>query len=172
MDPEGIPMRDELKIMQSAFLRSGLAGLALAAALAVAVAPALHAQSEGPATPNQRHASSWLEAYEILGGILTPEQQMELNQIAYQAAAANVCEFLILDDERFIMAFESLARQASAEMSAEEVDYFHDHLLVSFGVFVGLQLADHNNDTGAFCTEATTYAEDPEEPHLFEAAEQ
>ena len=164
-------MSGEPKNMQGNFLRSALTGFSLAAALAVVPAPALQAQGEGAATPNLRHGQSWLEAYEILGGILTPEQQLELNQLAYQAAAANVCEVLILDDEKFIMAFESLVVEAGAEMSAEEIDYFHDHILVSFGVFVGLQLADHNNDKAAFCTDATAYADDTEEPHVFEAIE-
>ncbi len=129
---------------------SGLAA-ALLAGLAALPAPA---QEETEGTPP--FEAAWLEAYEMQGDVLTPEQRTELSHLAWHAAVANICDGLALDHAKFGAALGALQHADIATMSDREIAYYEHHLAVNFGVAVGIMLATHTGDaaaTEAYCGE-------------------
>ena len=101
-----------------------------------------------------RFERAWLEAAEMRDGVLDDGQQALLLQLAYHAAAGNLCDGLVLDDARFATAFEQLRHGDHATMSDEERRYFERHLLVQYGVAVGLFLGEASQRPDAFCADA------------------
>ncbi len=134
-----------------------------AASLALAVVPAIAQSSE-----SGREGAAWLQAYEMQDNVFTGPQRTALNQLAYHAAAANICEGLVLDRAKFSTGLAALEHADIVSLSDDELDYYHRHLLVNFGVAVGIMLAEHADDAAVFCEDARAHMNDPDAVHYFD----
>lgn len=111
---------------------------------------------------SQTFEAGWSKATDLLDGILTPEQHAELNILAFSTAVAGLCDGFSLDKDKFGKGMETLKHESEADMSAEEMAYFEKHLTFSYGVAVGLSLAEGSMDQSGFCAAATEHRNDPE----------
>ncbi|MEL6766745.1 MAG: hypothetical protein AAFP17_06165 [Pseudomonadota bacterium] len=144
--------------------------LALPAAAGETAADAA-GDATGDAATN-RIGPAWQEAYEMQGMVFTAEQRAALLDLAWHAMAANICDELMLDHAKFGMALGALQHADGPDMSDEEHRYYEHHVAVSFGVAVGIMLAEHAKgpeETVGFCKDvkdeiATT--DDPMEHHF------
>jgi hypothetical protein len=134
-----------------------------AAGLVIAVAPAVAQGAE-----SGREDAAWLQAYEMQGNMLTGPQRTALNQLAYHAAAANICEDLVLDRAKFSSGLAALEHADIVSLSDAELEYYQRHLMVNFGVAVGIMLAEHADNAAAFCEDAHAHMNDPDAVHYFD----
>ncbi|YBV95028.1 hypothetical protein M1D80_03320 (plasmid) [Phyllobacteriaceae bacterium JZ32] len=95
-----------------------------------------------------------LHALDLLDGILTKDQTVTLQLLAHQTAIANVCNGFTVDDGKFQKSFDTLAASNSDKMSDVQKDYFDKHLLVSFGILVGGEMAAIGKDPAGACKAA------------------
>lgn len=114
------------------------------------------------AAPHDRLEAGWRKSTDLLNGILSPAQQSEMNVLAYSAAVAGLCDGFSLDKEKFMSAMNMMKHDSEADMSAEQIEYFENHLTFNYGVAVGLYLAEGSMDSTGFCATATAQRSDPE----------
>lgn len=144
-------------------IRSTAATFALLAALA---SPAM-AQ---PATDadNDRLDNAWADVVEGEGQLLTPTQYAALNNLAFQAAVARVCEGEKLDSDAFGKAVADILVDTEADLSDEEHLQRNAAVLISFGTRYGLFVAEANGDNEAdFCSTGKKLKADPGKVPLF-----
>ena len=55
-----------------------------------------------------------------------------------------------------------MKHDSEADMTAEQKEYYQNHLTFNYGVAVGLFLAEGSLDPAGFCAEATTQRNDPD----------
>ncbi|MFC4625508.1 hypothetical protein ACFO1V_09815 [Daeguia caeni] len=98
----------------------------------------------------------------LLHGILTPEQTAKFNLLAYQVAVGNVCHGFVVDQHKFIDAFQSLTLHKDEKASAEQKDYHDKHLAIVFGIMVGGDMAALGENLKEGCNHAMEIRNDPE----------
>ncbi len=138
-------------------MRTSVIGRTSAFLLLALSVPSSVAFAQGGNTAREQLEPAWLQASRLLDGALNPKQQSELNTLAYSAAVANLCEGFALNREQFKKGFGYLKHEDSARMKPEETAYFERHLLVNYGVAVGLFLAEGAADQAGFCKAAATH---------------
>ena len=126
------------------------------------------ALAQSTQAPHEMLELAWQEAEETLGGVLTPRQNAQLNDLAHAAAVDSLCEGFNVDADKFKAEFQQLAPEEGESMSAEEMDYFKQHLLVNYGLVVGLFLSEGALDQEGFCRAAEEARNDPEVAHLWQ----
>lgn len=124
--------------------------------------------AQGTAEPHEILDPGWQQAVELLDGILTPEQQLIFNEIAFAAAVSNLCEGYSLESDKFSADFAQLHHVNASVMSDAELEYFRNHLMFSYGVAVGLFMAEGSIDRDGFCRRAGEHRDDPEIPHYWQ----
>jgi hypothetical protein len=118
--------------------------------------------------PHEMLAAAWEDIEKTVDGTLAPRQHARLNDLAHAAAVDSLCEGFNLDEAKFIAEFEQLAPDEIDSMSAEEVDYFEQHLLVNYGLVTGLFMAEGALDQAGFCEAAEEHRNDPEVANLWQ----
>ena len=95
-------------------------------------------------------------------GAMTQAQLDNLAFVAHQATMAAVCDTIVLDTEKFQSAFDEMEHSASAEMTEEEAQGYHGHVLFLFGMAMGAMMAEASTAPGAFCADALEQKDDPD----------
>jgi hypothetical protein len=116
---------------------------------------------------HQHLEAGWRKATDLLDGILSPAQHSEMNVLAYSSAVAGLCDGVSLDPDKFSKGMMTLEHEDKANMSVEEKEYFESHLTFSYGVAVGLYLAEGAMDQAGFCAAALAQRDDPETEHHY-----
>lgn len=135
-------------------MKTKLLATAALATTMIAGLPAVAANDEG--------AFVRAHALDLLEDKLTDHQFAGLQILAHQAAISSVCVGFELDDEKFMAKFSELAHESEAEMTAEQKQYFEQHLLVVYGILIGGELATAAENPGETCHEAAEARADPE----------
>ena len=140
---------------------------AVPALVALVATPAL-AEDTAPEADNMRVDAAWEYSERILGTVLTPEQRSLMLQLAYDTAAANVCDGLFLNRDLVEQGFAGLTHTDAGTMSEEELTYYQRHLLVNYGVQIGIMLAEFSADEAAACADVMASLNDADVPHFVE----
>ncbi|MFO7641040.1 MAG: hypothetical protein R6X17_07160 [Candidatus Competibacteraceae bacterium] len=138
-------------------MRTPLTGRMNPLLLLALLIPASVAFAQAGKIAREQMDPAWRQAHRMLDGVLDSKQQSELNVLAYSTAVANLCEGFALNREQFKKGFNYLAHGDAASMKPEESAYFERHLLVNYGVAVGLFLAEGAADQAGFCKVAATH---------------
>lgn len=141
---------------------------------ALLLAGAAYALDAHASDVTMMQAEAWQTAYDMQGDLLTPINRSRLHVLAWHAAAANLCEPLVLDHTSFGQAYATIEHSDAASLSDQEHTYFRQHLGASFGVAVGITIAGATADpetTALFCQEAVAAAEQAPTNHFFVSAE-
>ncbi len=133
--------------------------------LALAIAcPTAYAQS----TDDNRLDDAWKAALEEQEGVLSPQQNAALNNIAYQAAVARVCAGFEIDRAKYAKAVNDLIVPGSDKRSDTEVLERQTSILISLGTAYGLFLAEGTAQKDDFCANAAEFKGDKELTHLWQ----
>ncbi len=132
------------------------------AAMLVLAAPALAEDA-----PPQRLTEAWKSA--LAGGepVVSPQQYAKLNNLAFQAAAARVCEGFELDEAKFTAALAD-ATAPKADLSPEDTALQQDFVLVEFGMRYGMLIAEGEAQEKSFCDNAAALKKQTEVPVVWE----
>ena len=138
-------------------------------ALVVLLALPAKAEESGAATENNmRMHTAWDHADQMIGPAVTPEQRSLMVQLAHDAAAANVCDGLFLNRDLVQQGFAGLTHTDEAAMSEAEKTYYERHLLVNYGVQVGIMLAEFSASPETACEDARASIDDPDVRHFLD----
>ncbi|WP_428029421.1 hypothetical protein [Ancylobacter sp.] len=144
-------------------IRTTAAGLAVTLALC----SPLVAQT-ATETDNDRLDNAWSDIIEGEGQLLSPTQYAALNNLAFQAAAARVCDGEKLDSEAFGKAVADILVDTETELTDNEHMQRNAAVLISFGTRYGLFVAEANGDNEKdFCAVATKLKAEPGKVPLF-----
>ncbi|GGO79087.1 hypothetical protein GCM10011348_12510 [Marinobacterium nitratireducens] len=139
-------------------------GLILVAAMML---PGTALSAGGGAPPHEQLQEAWRQVDDLLEGFLAPQQQQVLNDLSYATAVDGLCDSFDVDRAKFVQAFDELTPQAD-DYSADEAEHFKQHLLFSYGLVMGLFMAEGALDQTGFCRQAQAHRDDPETPHFWE----
>jgi hypothetical protein len=136
--------------------------LCLAACLFIATAPATAADDD-----NDRLDDAWEDALGDNEPIHTDKQFALLNNLAFQAAAAEVCDGFKLDGDKFSAAIADATTPPPPDMTEEEAKHWEHAVLIRFGTSYGLLLAEGNDEDDEFCDSANQLKADSEVPNVW-----
>jgi hypothetical protein len=125
---------------------------------------AAYAQS----TDDNRLDDAWKAALEDQEGLLTPQQNAALNNIAYQAAVARVCSGFEIDPAKYAKAVNDIVVPGSDKRSDKENLERQAGILISLGTAYGLFLAEGTAKKDDFCANASEFKDDKEMTHLWQ----
>ena len=137
--------------------------LCLAACLAIATAPAIAADDDD----NKRMDDAWDDALGDNEPILTDKQFALLNNLAFQAATAEVCDGFKLDGDKFSTAIAEATTPPPPDMTEEEAKHWEHAVLIRFGTSYGILLAEGNDEDDEFCESAKELKADSEVPNVW-----
>jgi hypothetical protein len=137
--------------------------LCLAACLPLAIAPAMAADDD-----NDRLDNAWEDALGDNEPILTDKQFALLNNLAFQAAAAEICDGFKLDGDKFSAAIAEATTPPPPDMTAEDAKHWETAVLIHFGTSYGLLLAEGNGEDDEFCDSAKELKADTEVPNVWQ----
>jgi len=98
---------------------------------------------------------AWDAVSEKLIGFVGPKKQKLLADLAFAAAAAEQCDGLNLDNDKFKAAFDSLNDADYQALAAADKVLYGPKLMNYFGIYVGLMTAEALLEQQPFCTYAT-----------------
>lgn len=136
--------------------------LCLAACLFIAMAPATAADDD-----NDRLDDAWEDALGDNEPILTDKQFALLNNLAFQAAAAEICDGFTLDGDKFSAAITEATTPPPPDMSEEDAKHWEQAVLIRFGTSYGILLAEGNDEDDEFCESAKSLKSDSEVPNVW-----
>lgn len=116
------------------------------------------------AEDDNRLDDAWKAAMEDPEGVLTPAQVSGLNILAYESAAARVCDDIKLDEVKFAKAVTELVR-GGEKLTDEEQVHRLSAVLFRLGTANGLFIAEGSMKKDAFCAEAAEQKADKEHKH-------
>jgi hypothetical protein len=125
---------------------------------------AVYAQS----TDDNRLDDAWKAALEDQEGVLTPQQTAALNNIAYEAAVARVCEGFEIDRTKYANAVNEIVVPGSDKRSDAENLERQSSILISLGTAYGLFLAEGTAKKDDFCANAKELKADTQSTNLWE----
>jgi hypothetical protein len=137
--------------------------LCLAACLVIAAVPAMAEDDD-----DERLDDAWEDAVGDQEPVLTDKQFALLNNIAFQAAAAKVCDGFTLDPDKFAAGIAEATSPAPADMSDEDAETWKTAVLIRFGTTYGLFLAEGNDEDDEFCKNAKELKADSEVPNVWQ----
>ena len=97
---------------------------------------------------------AWDAVSEKLIGFVGPKKQKLLADLAFAAAAAEQCDGLNLDNDKFKAAFDSLNDADYQALTAADKALYGPKLMNYFGIYVGLITAEALLEQHPFCTYA------------------
>jgi hypothetical protein len=100
--------------------------------------------------------------------VLSPQQFAKLNNLAFQAAAARVCDGLELDQGKFIAALEDATAAAKDDLTPEALDTRQSFILIEFGTRYGLLIAEGEAQDESFCRNAAELKDKADIPNVWE----
>jgi hypothetical protein len=137
--------------------------LCLAACFCIATAPAIAADDD-----NDRLDDAWEDALGDNEPILTDKQFALLNNLAFQAAAAEICDGFKLDGDKFSTAIAEATSPPPPDMTEEDAKHWQTAVLIRFGTSYGLLLAEGNDEDDEFCKSAKELKADSEVPNVWQ----
>jgi hypothetical protein len=135
----------------------------LAACLFMAAAPVSAADDD-----NDRMDDAWEDAIGDNEPILTDKQFALLNNLAFQAAAAEICDGFKLDGDKFSKGITEATTPPPPDMTEEEAKHWETAVLIRFGTAYGLLLAEGNDEDDEFCKGAAALKADSEVPNVWQ----
>jgi hypothetical protein len=136
--------------------------LGLAALVVIAATPAIAADDD-----NDRMDDAWEDALGDNEPILTDKQFALLNNLAFQAAAAEICDGFKLDGDKFSTAIAEATTPPPPDLSEEDAKHWETAVLIRFGTAYGLLLAEGNGEDDEFCDSAAALKADSEVPNVW-----
>ena len=97
---------------------------------------------------------AWDAVSEKLIAFVGPKKQKLLADLAFAAAAAEQCDGLTLDEDKFKAAFDSLNDADYQALAAADKELYGPKLMNYFGIYVGLITAEALLEQQPFCTYA------------------
>lgn len=97
---------------------------------------------------------AWERLDTLTQSYLSDEQQKRVQQLAFAAAAADICDGFEVDKEKFIKAFEDFDGEKQKTLPDEEQKLWKDKLLVAYGIATGLFAAEGMLVNDQFCSAA------------------
>ncbi len=97
---------------------------------------------------------AWQRLDALTKNFLNKEQQEKAQELAFAAAAADLCDGLKVDREKFIAAFKDLEGEEQKAMSEDEERQWKNKLLVAYGIATGLFSAEGLLGKESFCLSA------------------
>jgi hypothetical protein len=131
-----------------------------AAALSVMLAFTSAARAED----DSRLDDAWKAAMEDHEGILTPEQMSNVNILAYESAAARLCDGITLDEKKYAESVSAVAKGGDALSEEEQVQRLVA-VMYKLGTSNGLFLAEGAMKKDVFCAEAMEHKADKDNKH-------
>jgi hypothetical protein len=122
----------------------------------------------GQSTDDNRLDDAWKAALEDQEGVLTPQQTAALNNIAYAAAVARVCQGFEIDHDKYAKAVNDIVVPGSEKRSDQENLERQSSILVSLGTAYGLFLAEGTAKKDDFCANAMELKADKQSVNLWE----
>ena len=98
---------------------------------------------------------AWKAALENTDGVLTDPQHAALNSIAYQSAAALLCDGIDIDAPKVAKAMDAILAAAPAELTDEQQLQRYTDILLMLGTAKGIILAEGAMHEQEFCESAT-----------------
>ncbi|MGH6736657.1 MAG: hypothetical protein ACRECX_11350 [Methyloceanibacter sp.] len=138
--------------------------LALIVCLAVGLVPALAEDKDD----DLRLDDAWEDAIGDQEPVLTEKQFALLNNLAFQAAAAKICDGFKLNPDKFSAGIAEATTPAPKNMSEEDAQAWNAAVLIRFGMSYGLLLAEGNDKPKKFCASATELKTDGEVPNVWQ----
>jgi len=147
----------------SAWFRRSAALVAAIALVTFSPAPAVAASKKAaPAdTTGDRLQAAWVKVVGYASGFLDEPQQKQLYDIAYAAAVPGVCSDFGVDRVAVEKGFEKFDTPALRKLDPREQHKFEQQLLATYGVAVGLLLADGSLHEREFCDYARRQRSEP-----------
>ncbi len=97
---------------------------------------------------------AWDAVSEKLIGLVGAKNQKLLADLAFATAAAEQCDGLSLDKEKFKSAFDALDDDPSKALSKTEKDQYGYKVMNFFGIYVGMLTAEALLEQDSFCSYA------------------
>lgn len=131
-----------------------------AAALAAAMlfAAGLPAVAEGGSAHLE---AAWAAAVGEIEGVIDAGELSTINQVAYQAAVARLCDGFDLDVEEIAAVTNTMLGGGPADLDATAQVARHTEILIALGTVHGLFLAEGSRHHDRFCAEATEARDAP-----------
>ncbi|MBL8791931.1 MAG: hypothetical protein JNM45_15680 [Rhizobiales bacterium] len=127
----------------------------------------LAASTAARADDDHRLDEAWKAAMEDNEGLLTPEQMSGLNVLAYESAAARLCDGIKLDEKKYAASVTEVAKGGDALTEDEQMQRLAA-IMYKLGTANGLFLAEGSAKKDAFCTEAMAQKADKDSKHNWE----
>ena len=136
---------------------------------AVIVLPLVFLAINGAAAEYEgRENEAWAHAGDVIDGTMSEFQKSKLLYLAYHGAADLICEDLAIDRVKFDLELATMQHEQDESLSDEEHAFYHDRVLIHYGLAVGIMLAEHAGEKESFCKEAVSFRDDPAEETLFD----
>lgn len=117
---------------------------------------------------DDRLDEAWKDVFEAQEGILTPKQSAQLNNLAYGAAVARVCDGFTLDQKKFMTGLSEAVEPSVEGLTEEQHVERGTAILIDLGMRVGVFIAEGNEDKDDFCKSATEAKADTEVPTFWQ----
>jgi hypothetical protein len=117
---------------------------------------------------DDRLDEAWKDLFQAQEGILTPKQSAQLNNLAYAAAVARVCDGFTLDQKKFMEGLSAAVEPSVEELTEEQHIERGTAILIDLGMRVGIFMAEGNGDKADFCKEAAESKSDTEAPSYWQ----
>lgn len=127
-----------------------LAGILAASAFSVLMTTAALPQQQD----DNRLDEAWRDALEDFEGVLTPQQQAQLNLLAHQAAVARVCDGFKLNLEKYAKGVNDIILANADKLDDQQKIARHTNIILTLGTTYGLFLAEGNAKKDSFCKAA------------------
>ncbi len=110
---------------------------------------------------------AWQRLDALTEDYLDDAQKEKIQELAFAAASADLCDGLKVDRDKFIAAFNDLEGEKQKAMSEELAQQWRDKLLVVYGIATGLFSAEGLLAKEEFCSAAVNVKE-TSSTHYFE----
>lgn len=104
--------------------------------------------------PIKRQHSAWDALLSEEGHFLTSSQFASLNNLAFQAAVARICDDRELDQNAFAKKLDLLADVENNNMAPAQNEQRKAAIMVAFGARFGIFLTEGSQDKNEFCKSA------------------
>jgi hypothetical protein len=143
-------------------MRTAIFGLGIA--LAVAGSSGIAIAEEGD---NHRLDDAWADLTVGQEPILTSAQFAALNNLAFQAAASQVCDGYEVDPAKFSKSLDETTATGPEGMTPDEAKAWESAVIFRLGASYGLFLAEGNANSGDFCDSAAEFRADATSNHIW-----
>lgn len=132
-----------------------LSSLACLTPTVVSAADQAKPSEAAPAMPEE-----WAIVQELTEGQIGGEELLVLDKVAYHLAREAVCDDMSVDKKALVEDFDSISNAVVGQLTPAEANYYQRHVLVNFGMRVGILIANGVEDRETFCAPPPTDAAD------------